>query len=260
MAYGKVFESLYTGSMVGSGLGVFAVWTYCIANAKPPGTIELNPKIMATIFGCQIIEVESCIAKLCEPDPYSRSKEHDGRRLVKEGEFLYFIPTWEKYNQLRNEIARRLQNRDAQRRWREKQRNADVSMDKQNKPIHTHTTDADPAHTEGVGAGVELLRVMRSSVYAEGRRDRDAFLVLEASRLHREGLTADRFSALLADCSRRARKSPGGLLATLLRGDGWKEREIKAAQHIPNMKLGAKSCNCAECISFRSRKESKDSA
>lgn len=120
MAYGKIFESLFTGSMVGSGLNVFAVWSYCIANAKPPGTIELNPVILATVFGCPVEEVESAIDKLCQPDPKSRTKECEGRRLINEGPYLYSIPTWEKYNQIRNEIARRQQNREAQSRWRKR--------------------------------------------------------------------------------------------------------------------------------------------
>lgn len=135
MAYGKIFESLYTGSMVGAGLNVFATWAYVIANAKPPGTIELNPRIMATIFGCSPEEVKSAIDYLCSPDESSRTPDHDGRRLIPEGKFLYSVPTWEKYNKLRNEVERRAANREAQQRWREKHRNAYVSTDKQSKPM-----------------------------------------------------------------------------------------------------------------------------
>ena len=122
MAYGKIFESLYTGSMVGSGINVFALWAYVIASAKPPGTIELNPKILATVFGCDIAEVNDAIEKLCQPDPDSRTKDFDGRRLIPEGQFLYAVPTWEKYNSLRNEIERREQNREAAQRYRSRQR------------------------------------------------------------------------------------------------------------------------------------------
>lgn len=139
MAYGKVFESLYTGSMVGAGLSMFALWPYCIANAKPPGTIELNPVILATVFGCTVAEVEEAIEKLCQPDPKSRSKEFEGRRLVKEGEFLYMIPTWPKYNAIRNEIERRAQNREAQKRWRDrKQSKPRVSNGETSKPPSAH--------------------------------------------------------------------------------------------------------------------------
>ena len=118
MAYGKLFESLFTGSMVGSGPTVFAVWTYVIAHAKPPGTVEINPKILATVLGCAEADVLRAIGTLCSPDPASRSPEEDGRRLIPEGPFLYRVPTWPKYNAIRNEIERREQNREAQRRSR----------------------------------------------------------------------------------------------------------------------------------------------
>lgn len=123
MAYGKIFESLYTGSMVGSGINVFALWAYVIASAKPPGTIELNPKILATVFGCTVQEIQDAIEKLCQPDPESRTREFEGRRIIPEGQFLYAVPTWGKYNSLRNEIERREQNREAARRYRTRQRN-----------------------------------------------------------------------------------------------------------------------------------------
>lgn len=120
MSYGKTFDSLYTGSMVGAGLHVFGVWNYVIANSKPPGVVELNPRLMAAIFGCEVSLVVEAIRILCEPDPESRSKECDGRRLIHEGQFLYSIPTWSKYNQLRNEEERRAQNREHARAYRKR--------------------------------------------------------------------------------------------------------------------------------------------
>ncbi len=140
MAYGKIFESLYTGSMVGSGINVFALWAYVIASAKPPGTIELNPKILATVFGCTIDEVRDAIEKLCQPDPESRTKDFEGRRLIPEGQFLYAVPTWEKYNSLRNEIERREQNREAAQRYRSRQRRHADEDD-------ASSTSAQSAHT-----------------------------------------------------------------------------------------------------------------
>jgi hypothetical protein len=152
MAYGKIFESLYTGSMVGSGLNVFALWTYVIANAKPPGTIELNPILLSAIFGCTLAEVEDALRKLCEPDPRSRTPDFEGRRLIQEGQFLYFVPTWAKYNKLRNEIERREQNRLAQKRWREKQKSLTVST--------TLLTSAESAHAD-------------ADTYSENKEDED---------------------------------------------------------------------------------------
>lgn len=120
MAYGKIFESMFSGSMVGSGSTVFAVWAYVIANAKPPGFVELNPKLLAAIIGCTVDEILAAMKVLESPDPESRCKDHDGRRLLSEGAFLYHVPSWHRYHDLRNEIERRHQNREAQRRHRQK--------------------------------------------------------------------------------------------------------------------------------------------
>lgn len=120
MTYGKIFESLFTGSMVGSGPTVFAVWTYCIANSKPPGVVELNPVLIAASIGdCTPQDVETAITKLEQPDANTTTQEEDGRRLIREGAFLYRMPTWPKYNAIRREQDRREQTRRATRKWRE---------------------------------------------------------------------------------------------------------------------------------------------
>jgi hypothetical protein len=106
--------------MVGAGPTVFAVWSYVIANTRPPGVVEINPVLLAAIIGTTCAEVESAMETLMKPDARSRSKEQDGRRLVKLGEFLYEVPTWAKYRATRNDEERRAYNREAQRKHREK--------------------------------------------------------------------------------------------------------------------------------------------
>lgn len=121
--YGKAFKSMYTGSMVGAGPVKFTVWHYAITYADPPGIVELNPKLLAAIIGgCTEADIEEAIAWLCAPDPRSRSTEHEGRRLLKCGAFAYEVPTWAKYNKIRNSEDRRQQNVEAARRYREKKR------------------------------------------------------------------------------------------------------------------------------------------
>jgi hypothetical protein len=119
--YGKIFESMYEGSMYGAGTAVFAVWPWVIAHAYD-SRVEINPKRLADTLGATVDEVEKAIAFLSSPDPQSRWKEHDGRRLLKEGEFQYFVPSWEHYRKIRDNDARREYNRVAQAKWREEQK------------------------------------------------------------------------------------------------------------------------------------------
>ncbi len=115
--WGKHFESMYDGSMYGAGLDVFAVWGYVISHARN-GTIELNPKKVSDTLGGTMEDVQKAITFLMSPDPKSRWKTHGGRRLVKEGEFQYLIPSWDFYHAIRNEEERREYNRRKQAQYR----------------------------------------------------------------------------------------------------------------------------------------------
>lgn len=117
--YGKHFESMYEGSMYGSGVAVFAVWGYVIAHTRK-SRVELNPKKLSDTLGGTISEIEAAIKFLMSPDPNSRHKEHGGRRLIKEGEFQYFLPSWESYQKIRNADERREYNRVKQAEYRSK--------------------------------------------------------------------------------------------------------------------------------------------
>lgn len=122
--FGKHFASMYTGSMVGKGALMFAVMGYVIANVRPDkivgGQVELNPILLAAIFGESVTDIQKAIDALCSPDPTSRSKDEEGRRLVRLGQFDYRVVNFKKYFAIRNEEIRREQNRVAQARFREK--------------------------------------------------------------------------------------------------------------------------------------------
>ena len=57
---------------------------------------------------------------LCQPDPNSRHEECDGRRLVKEGTYQYFLPQFDRYQKIKNNDDLREQNRVRQARHRAK--------------------------------------------------------------------------------------------------------------------------------------------
>jgi len=123
--YGKSFESLYTGSMVGAGFHVFAVWNYVITNTHF-SHIELNPKLLAyTLAGSESAEseVQAALDYLCAPDPKSRSQIEQGRRLVKEGQFLYRVVNWQDYQQIKTAEGLREYNRRKQAEYRARKKN-----------------------------------------------------------------------------------------------------------------------------------------
>jgi hypothetical protein len=119
MMYGKIFASMYEGSMVGSGPVVFAVWGYCIAKADIDGTVLLNPALLAPIIGTSRGEIESAIAFLQEPDGHSKNPEHEGRRLLHQTGHLFFLVSHEYYRAMKNNEERREYMREYMRKKRE---------------------------------------------------------------------------------------------------------------------------------------------
>lgn len=115
---------MYEGSMVGAGAIVFATMGYVIANQKPDkdvgSQVRLNPILLSAILGESEKDVEEAIQFLCSPDPRSTTKEEEGRRLIKIGEFDYQVVNGPKYMRIRDEEHRREQNRAAQQKHRDK--------------------------------------------------------------------------------------------------------------------------------------------
>lgn len=119
--FGKIFATTFTGSMFGAGAEVFAVWSYTLANTGPDSHVELNPKLLAVAIGAPENRIKEAIDYLCSPDPNSRTKDNEGRRLLKQGEFLYQVVNHAKYRSIRDEEDRRLYFREAKRRSRQSQ-------------------------------------------------------------------------------------------------------------------------------------------
>lgn len=104
--YGKFFAQTFTGSMFGAGADVFAVWGYTIANTFD-GHVELNPKLLAATIGSTEEAMTEAIEYLCREDPGSRSKDSNGARLVREGEYSYLVVNHQKFRDIGTQVQRR---------------------------------------------------------------------------------------------------------------------------------------------------------
>jgi hypothetical protein len=97
MSYTKVFPSMFTGSLYGAGVHVFATWTWVLANKDENGLVEVNTRLVAAELGAEIEQVERAIEYLTRPDPDSRSPESEGRRMVRVSQFGYQVVNHAKY-------------------------------------------------------------------------------------------------------------------------------------------------------------------
>lgn len=79
--YTPIFDSVFHGSLCGK-FPDLPLWLVLLALADKNGDIDCHPSYIATVSGISQDLVESCIARFCEPDPSSRTPDHDGRRLL----------------------------------------------------------------------------------------------------------------------------------------------------------------------------------
>lgn len=133
--YGKVFAQTYVGSMFGAGLPVMALWPYMLATCDKKGRVEVNPPMVAVMLGCAAEDVVAALAFLEAPDPNSRTKEYEGRRIEKVGQFLYQILNYVKYRDIRAEEERL----EYQREWDRQHRPSGAARQKASSPTKSPT-------------------------------------------------------------------------------------------------------------------------
>lgn len=126
--FGKFFASAFEGSMYGAGPEVFALWGYVISHTVN-SRVEINPEAVAPKIGMPVSELDNALEYLCKPDPKSRSKLNEGRRMVKEGEFSYFIPNHRAYLMIKKSEDLRKYNARKQREYRAKKSKPKVAPD-----------------------------------------------------------------------------------------------------------------------------------
>src|SRR5437016_2513076 len=96
-SFGKIYEKMFEGSLVGAGSMAFAVMGYVIAKQRPVGTpgeqrmeVMLNARLIAPILGETVEAVDKAIEFLCQPDAMSSTPDEGGKRLVKVANFEYW--------------------------------------------------------------------------------------------------------------------------------------------------------------------------
>jgi hypothetical protein len=78
--YTPIFDSVFQGSLCGKYPDL-PVWLVLLALQQRGGVIDAHPSYIATVSGLPQEDIEKAIATFCQPDPSSRTPDHDGRRL-----------------------------------------------------------------------------------------------------------------------------------------------------------------------------------
>jgi len=134
--YVKLFASLYHGTLRGCSDEIL-VFTNLLAHSDQYGIIDKHWRAIAEETGLSRDRVEIAILNLEAADPESRSSEMDGRRIVRVDEHRSWgwrIVNYGKYRDIKNEDDRREQNRLAQERFRNKNKQPSAQSNHSKQP------------------------------------------------------------------------------------------------------------------------------
>jgi len=141
--YGKIFESIYDGSLACGDWKALITFQQLIILADQDGVVDMTDIAIHRRTTIPLEIIQKGIEELLKPDPHSRSKDEDGRRLVlldSERDWGWVIVNYEHYRKLANAAERREQNRQAQQRSRAKRQHmsAPVSNGQQTSAQKSH--------------------------------------------------------------------------------------------------------------------------
>lgn len=128
--YAKVFTQILDSS-IAEDYEVRHVFEDLLKLADKEGNVDMTIEAIARRTNVPIDIVRRGIAELEKPDPSSRTKEFDGKRIIpidpKRG-WGWFIVNYQHYRAIQDEEARRAAFRDAKRRQREKEASKKAGM------------------------------------------------------------------------------------------------------------------------------------
>lgn len=82
--YSKLFSGIVTSSIWCEDDKTFKTFIAMLALTDASGHVDGSIPGFARLVGCTIPEMEHAIERLKAPDPYSRTPDNDGRRIVEE--------------------------------------------------------------------------------------------------------------------------------------------------------------------------------
>jgi|TARA_Y100000310_G_scaffold205687_1_gene206054 uncharacterized phage protein (TIGR02220 family) len=203
--YGKIFDQIYEGTLAGNW-EVRVVFQDMIVLAEPPGILDITSEALSGRTGVPLEIVKKAITHLEAPDPESRSREHEGRRIVRldnERSWGWIIVNYEKYMNISRQQERKEYLKDYMRDYMGKKRKSNKSLtESKNKQI-LHTTDSRQETKRTTLSSkkedaTEILNFLNSK--RNGRRPylpAKTTMVMIENRL-KEGATVQDFKSMIA--------------------------------------------------------------
>lgn len=126
--YAKIFTQIFDSS-IAENYEVRHVFEDLLKLADKTGAVDMTVEAVARRVNAPLEKVKSGIEALMQPDPKSRSHEHEGRRLIpldSGRDWGWLIVNYERYRAIQDEETRRACWRDAKAKQRAKKRNGNI--------------------------------------------------------------------------------------------------------------------------------------
>lgn len=118
--YAKVFAQIFDSS-IAENYELRHFFEDMLKLSDADGVLDMTPEAIHRRINLPLEKVVEFLGLLQEPDPKSRSPEHEGKRLIpldSHREWGWIIVNYQHYRAIRDEEARRSYNRDAKRKER----------------------------------------------------------------------------------------------------------------------------------------------
>jgi hypothetical protein len=124
--FGKILRQIYRSSVARDG-DMLSMMMHCIVLSDSNGRLDMHIAALASTIKWDEPRAVAAIAKLMEPDPESRTKDFEGRRLIPldaERSWGWIVVNKKLYRDSTPEQRQKQQNAERQRRFRENQKKA----------------------------------------------------------------------------------------------------------------------------------------
>jgi hypothetical protein len=142
--YTPVFDTVFNGTLCGKWPAL-PVWLTILPLADWRGHIDLTPQAISLRTGWPMELLMQGLHELCAPDPQSRSREHEGRRLVpidSDRGWGWRVVNIQLYRDKASQMSQINDGRNAEKVKRYKERHRKTPEDTAGHlqtPTHTHT-------------------------------------------------------------------------------------------------------------------------
>lgn len=154
--FAKVFEQIFDSS-IAEDYHVRLVFEDLLTLADIDGVVDKTPEALARRTNVPLDIIKKAITVLESPDPRSRRKENEGRRIIRlddHRDWGWLIVNYDYYRNLASEEQRRAKTRERVNKYREKTRcNAGVTLGNDSPSPSTSSSTSSLSSFEGGSGG-----------------------------------------------------------------------------------------------------------